>query len=78
MNNKKSMYIHNLIKRTNYNILDLISEDCLNKFNSRFKTYYQKKKSSSEANIYDRAEQHTFKEYKKIMQEIPKGVPHIK
>jgi hypothetical protein len=71
------MYIKHLIKRTTYSILDLISEDCLDKINSKFNTYYQKRKLMDGVGFYG-TEQHTFKEYQKIMQEIPKGNPNIK
>ena len=73
------MYIHNIIRRTTYSILDLISEDCLNNFNNKFHTYYKKHKLKSEANLYaDKSYDNEFKEIKKIMQEIPKGNPNIK
>ena len=70
------MYIKNLIKRTTYSILDLISEDCLEKVNRKFNTYYHKRKHTSEVNIA--AESNSFEEYRRIMQEIPKEKANIK
>ena len=67
------MYIHNLLKRTTYSILDLISDQCLDKINKKFNTYYHKRFINGEAHRYANTPSYTYEEYKKIMEEIPKS-----
>ena len=74
------MYIKHLLRRTTYSILDLISEECLNDFNSKFHTYYQKRKLKNEVNLYA-GNQHNddeFQEIKRLMEAKPKGEANIR
>jgi hypothetical protein len=72
------MYIKHLLKRTTYSILDLISDQCLDKLNTKFHTYYKKRKVNREAQIYASDNQFEYDEIKRLMEEIPKGTPNCK